>query len=301
MSKSFLEVDDLTKAELHRVLELCRDPDPPKVLRGEGIALIFEKPSNRTRNSMEMAAYQLGGHPVYIRGEEIGLDERESVEDAVTTLSAYYKCIAARVFAHKTLERMAETKVCPIINLLSDTGHPMQALADVITLVEEFGDLDGKSLAFIGDGNNVFRSLAMAAGMLGAEIRFAGPSSYRLSETDKDRLAAIGVEVKEFDFAQEAVNGVNAVYTDVWTSMGQESESEERKKAFESFTVNSDLMSVASSDAIFLHCLPAHRGEEVTEEVLEGPMSRIWSQSENRMHAARGLLAWLLSEGQENE
>lgn len=301
MSKSFLEVDDLTKAELHRVLELCRDPDPPKVLRGEGIALIFEKPSNRTRNSMEMAAYQLGGHPVYIRGEEIGLDERESVEDAVTTLSAYYKCIAARVFAHKTLERMAETKVCPIINLLSDTGHPMQALADVITLVEEFGDLDGKSLAFIGDGNNVFRSLAMAAGMLGAEIRFAGPSDYRLSEIDKDRLAAIGVEVKEFDFAQEAVNGVNAVYTDVWTSMGQESESEERKKAFESFTVNSDLMSVASPDAIFLHCLPAHRGEEVTEEVLEGPMSRIWSQSENRMHAARGLLAWLLSEGQENE
>ncbi|MCH2621136.1 MAG: ornithine carbamoyltransferase [Acidimicrobiales bacterium] len=301
MSKSFLEVDDLTKAELHRVLELCRDPDPPKVLRGQGIALIFEKPSNRTRNSMEMAAYQLGGHPVYIRGEEIGLDERESVEDAVTTLSAYYKCIAARVFAHKTLERMAETKVCPIINLLSDTGHPMQALADVITLVEEFGDLDGKSLAFIGDGNNVFRSLAMAAGMLGAEIRFAGPSDYRLSEIDKDRLAAIGVEVKEFDFAQEAVNGVNAVYTDVWTSMGQESESEERKKAFESFTVNSDLMSVASSDAIFLHCLPAHRGEEVTEEVLEGPMSRIWSQSENRMHAARGLLAWLLSEGQENE
>ena len=301
MSKSFLEVDDLTKAELHRVLELCRDPDPPKVLRGQGIALIFEKPSNRTRNSMEMAAYQLGGHPVYIRGEEIGLDERESVEDAVTTLSAYYKCIAARVFAHKTLERMAETKVCPIINLLSDTGHPMQALADVITLVEEFGDLDGKSLAFIGDGNNVFRSLAMAAGMLGAEIRFAGPSDYRLSEIDKDRLAAIGVEVKEFDFAQEAVNGVNAVYTDVWTSMGQESESEERKKAFESFTVNSDLMSVASSDAIFLHCLPAHRDEEVTEEVLEGPMSRIWSQSENRMHAARGLLAWLLSEGQENE
>tara|TARA_Y100000590_G_scaffold33439_1_gene36637 strand:- start:9123 stop:10028 length:906 start_codon:yes stop_codon:yes gene_type:complete len=301
MSKSFLEVDDLTKAELHRVLELCRDPDPPKVLRGQGIALIFEKPSNRTRNSMEMAAYQLGGHPVYIRGEEIGLDERESVEDAVTTLSAYYKCIAARVFAHKTLERMAETKVCPIINLLSDTGHPMQALADVITLVEEFGDLDGKSLAFIGDGNNVFRSLAMAAGMLGAEIRFAGPSDYRLSEIDKDRLAAIGVEVKEFDFAQEAVNGVNAVYTDVWTSMGQESESEERKKAFESFTVNSDLMSIASSDAIFLHCLPAHRGEEVTEEVLEGPMSRIWSQSENRMHAARGLLAWLLSEGQENE
>ena len=301
MSKSYLEVDDLTKAELHRVLELCRDPDPPKVLRGQGIALIFEKPSNRTRNSMEMAAYQLGGHPVYIRGEEIGLDERESVEDAVTTLSAYYKCIAARVFAHKTLERMAETKVCPIINLLSDTGHPMQALADVITLVEEFGDLDGKSLAFIGDGNNVFRSLAMAAGMLGAEIRFAGPSDYRLSEIDKDRLAAIGVEVKEFDFAQEAVNGVNAVYTDVWTSMGQESESEERKKAFESFTVNSDLMSIASPDAIFLHCLPAHRGEEVTEEVLEGPMSRIWSQSENRMHAARGLLAWLLSEGQENE
>ncbi|MEC7810651.1 MAG: ornithine carbamoyltransferase [Actinomycetota bacterium] len=299
--RSFLEIDDLTKSELHRVLDLCLDPNPPKVLENQGIALIFEKPSNRTRNSMEMAAYQLGGHPVYIKGEELGFDKRESVEDAVATLSAYYKCISARVFDHKTLERMATLGLCPIVNLLSDAGHPMQALADVITLVEEFGDLEGKSFAFVGDGNNVFRSFAMAAGMLGAEIRYAGPGNYRLSELDKDRLATIGVEVNEFDFAQEAVDGVNAVYTDVWTSMGQESQTEERKRAFEAFTVDADLMSVASSDAIFLHCLPAHRGEEVTEEVLDGQMSRIWRQSENRMHAARGLLAWLLGEGQDDE
>ena len=296
--RSFLEVDDLTVEELNRVIDLCLAPNPPKVLQGEGAALVFEKPSNRTRNSMEMAVHQLGGHPVYIRGEEVGFDKRESVEDIVSTLSGYYKCVAARVFDHKILERMAKVELCPIVNLLSDEGHPMQALADVLTLVKEFGDINGKILAFVGDGNNVFRSLAMAAGMLGAEIRFAGPSYYRLSDIDKDRLAAVGVEVNEFDFAQDAIDGSNVVYTDVWTSMGQESETEERKKAFEAFTVDTSLMDSASSDAVFLHCLPAHRGEEVTGEVIDGPKSRVWDQSENRMHAARGLLAWLLSEGQ---
>ena len=297
--RSFLEVDDLTVEELNRVIDLCLAPNPPKVLQGEGAALVFEKPSNRTRNSMEMAVHQLGGHPVYIRGEEVGFDKRESVEDIVSTLSGYYKCVAARVFDHKILERMAKVELCPIVNLLSDEGHPMQALADVLTLVKEFGDINGKILAFVGDGNNVFRSLAMAAGMLGAEIRFAGPSYYRLSDIDKDRLAAVGVEVNEFDFAQDAIDGSNVVYTDVWTSMGQESELEERKKAFEAFTVDMSLMEAASPDAVFLHSLPAHRGEEVTEEVIDGPKSRVWDQSENRMHASRGLLAWLLSEGQQ--
>tara|TARA_Y100001936_G_scaffold61008_1_gene60087 strand:+ start:14337 stop:15233 length:897 start_codon:yes stop_codon:yes gene_type:complete len=297
--RSFLEVDDLTVEELNRVIDLCLTPNPPKVLQGEGAALVFEKPSNRTRNSMEMAVHQLGGHPVYIRGEEVGFDKRESVEDIVSTLSGYYKCVAARVFDHKILERMAKVELCPIVNLLSDEGHPMQALADVLTLVKEFGDINGKILAFVGDGNNVFRSLAMAAGMLGAEIRFAGPSYYRLSDIDKDRLAAVGVEVNEFDFAQDAIDGSNVVYTDVWTSMGQESELEERKKAFEAFTVDMSLMEAASPDAVFLHCLPAHRGEEVTEEVIDGPKSRVWDQSENRMHASRGLLTWLLSEGQQ--
>ena len=297
--RSFLEVDDLTVEELNRVIDLCLAPNPPKVLQGEGAALVFEKPSNRTRNSMEMAVHQLGGHPVYIRGEEVGFDKRESVEDIVSTLSGYYKCVAARVFDHKILERMAKVELCPIVNLLSDEGHPMQALADVLTLVKEFGDINGKILAFVGDGNNVFRSLAMAAGMLGAEICFAGPSYYRLSDIDKDRLAAVGVEVNEFDFAQDAIDGSNVVYTDVWTSMGQESELEERKKAFEAFTVDMSLMEAASPDAVFLHCLPAHRGEEVTEEVIDGPKSRVWDQSENRMHASRGLLTWLLSEGQQ--
>ena len=296
--RSFLEVDDLTVEELNRVIDLCLEPNLPKVLQGEGAALVFEKPSNRTRNSMEMAVHQLGGHPVYIRGEELGFDKRESVEEIVSTLSGYYKCVAARVFDHTVLERMTKAELCPIVNLLSDEGHPMQALADVLTLVKEFGDINGKILAFVGDGNNVFRSLAMAAGMLGAEIRFAGPSYYRLSDIDKDRLAAVGVEVNEFDFAQDAIDGSNVVYTDVWTSMGQESELEERKKAFEAFTVDMSLMEAASPDAVFLHCLPAHRGEEVTEEVIDGPKSRVWDQSENRMHASRGLLAWLLSEGQ---
>ena len=255
--RSFLEVDDLTVKELNRVIDLCIDANPPKVLEGEGVALVFQKPSNRTRNSMEMATHQLGGHPVYIRGEELGFDKRESVEDVISTLSGYYKCVAARVFDHEILERMAQVELCPIVNLLSDTGHPMQALADVVTMVKEFGDLNGKILSFIGDGNNVFRSLAMGAGMLGAEIRFAGPSDYCLSDLDKDRLAAVGVEVDEFAFAQDAVEGSNVVYTDVWTSMGQESEIEERKKAFEAFTVDSRMMDSASSDSVYLHSLTA--------------------------------------------
>lgn len=299
--RNFLEIDDLTNNELQKVLDFSLNPTPPQVLKGSGIALLFEKPSNRTRNSMEMASYQLGGHPVYIRGEEVGFDSREPVEDIALTLSGYYKCIAARVFKHDVLERMAAIELVPIVNLLSDEGHPMQALADSLTLVKEFGDLSGKILAFIGDGNNVFRSLALALGKLGVEIRFAGPTGYRLSSQDKDRIAHSGIKISEHAIAAEAVDGADFVYTDVWTSMGQESEKTQRSKDFEAFRIDSNLMKNAAPGAVFLHCLPAHRGEEVTAEVIDGPSSRVWSQSENRMHASRGLLAWLLSEGQSNE
>ena len=298
--RHFLEVDDLDAAELRRILELATDNDPPAVLAGRGAALVFEKPSNRTRNSMEMAVFAMGGHPVYIRDEELGFDTRESVEDATHTLAGYHACVAARVFDHTVLERMAALDLVPVVNLLSDVGHPMQALADVLTLTDEFGDLAGRTVAFVGDGNNVFRSLALAAGLLGAELRFAGPADYRLSDLARDRLAAAGTLVSEPDRALDAVDGADAVYTDVWTSMGQEAEADRRHIAFEAFRVDKDLMDAAAPHAVFLHCLPAHRGQEVAGDVIDGPTSRVWPQAANRMHAARGLLTWLLGEGAES-
>ncbi len=305
--RHLLEVDDLTTDELVRVLHLAADPAPPRVLDGRGMALVFEKPSARTRNSMEMAVFQLGGHPIYIQAAEVGLDVRESVEDVTRTLASYHACIGARTFAHATVERMAAEDLVPVVNMLSDAAHPLQALADVLTLVREFsgpdvadwpaGDLlAGRTVAYVGDGNNVFRSLALAAGMLGAEVRFTGPAGYRLPDADRDRLSAAGLSITEADVAAEAVAGADAVYTDVWTSMGQEDETARRLVDFEAYRVDEALMEAAGPQAVFLHCLPAHRGEEVTDGVVDGPASRVWPQAANRMHAARGLLAWLLGE-----
>ena len=291
-----LEVDDLTPGELGRVLDLAADPAPPQVLAGRGMALLFEKPSARTRNSMEMAVVQLGGHPMYIQGAEVGFDARESVEDVTRTLACYHGAIGARVFAHATVERMAALDLVPIVNMLSDSAHPLQALADVLTMQQLLGDLTGRSVTYVGDANNVFRSLALAGGMLGMEVRFTGPSGDRPGEIDADRLAAAGVVVAVFDRPEEAVEGSDIVYTDVWTSMGQEHESSQRLVDFEGYRVDERLLDAAGTQTHFLHCLPAHRGEEVTSNVVDGPASRVWQQAENRMHAARGLLAWLLGE-----
>ena len=294
--RHLLEVDDLTRAELVRVLDLAVDPSPPRVLEGRGMGLVFEKPSARTRNSMEMAVVQLGGHPVYIQASEVGLDTRESVEDVTRTLACYHAAIGARVFAHSTVERMAAMDLVPIVNMLSDGAHPLQALADVLTMRQLLGDLAGRTVAYVGDANNVFRSLGLAAGMLGMEVRFAGPPGYRPTAVDADRIAAAGVEVHEFERPEEAVDGTDVVYTDVWTSMGQEEESAKRLQDFEGYRVDERLMAAAGDRALLLHCLPAHRGEEVSDGVVDGPASRVWPQAENRMHAARGLLAWLLGE-----
>ena len=294
--RHLLEIDDLTVDELHRVLDLATDPSPPRVLEGRGMALVFEKPSARTRNSMEMAVFQLGGHPMYIQASEVGMDVRESVEDVARTLACCHGCIGARVLAHATVERMAAEGLVPVVNMLSDEAHPLQALADILTLHQEFGDLAGRTIAYVGDGNNVFRSVALAAGMLGVEVRFAGPIGYRLPDADRERLVESDVNIIEFDRATDAVAGADAVYTDVWTSMGQEDEADQRHRDFESFQVDEALMEAAGPKAVFLHCLPAHRGEEVTDGVVDGPASRVWPQAANRMHAARGLLAWLLGE-----
>lgn len=291
-----MEVDDLTPDELRRVLELSEAYDPPQVLAGKGAGLVFEKPSARTRNSMELATVQLGGHPVYIRPEEVGIDTRESAEDVIRTLACYHGVVAARVFEHGKLERMAATNAVPVINLLSDTAHPMQALADLLTVRQLFGPGDDVTVAYVGDANNVWRSLAIGCVMLGISTTVASPPGYAPSAFDLDRVAAAGGSPLVVSRPEDAVEGADVVYTDVWTSMGQEAESAQRLKDFEGFGVTDDLLSGLSDRGVFLHCLPAHRGEEVTHEVMEGDRSRVWQQAENRMHAARGLMAFLLGE-----
>ncbi|MBU6328644.1 MAG: ornithine carbamoyltransferase [Acidobacteria bacterium] len=295
--RHLLEIDDLSVAELTEILQLSSSTEGAQPLAGLGMALLFEKPSARTRNSMEMAVVQLGGHPLTIRPDEVGLDTRETVEDVVRTLGRYHALIGARVFEHTKLERAVAVSEVPIVNMLSDEAHPLQGLADVLTLADAFGGVDslaGRAVAYVGDGNNVARSLALATGMLGMAVRIASPEGYAMSEADQARVRAAGVELVCTDDPVAACAGVDAVYTDVWTSMGQEEEAVERRRAFAGFTVTDALLDSAASEVVFLHCLPAHRGEEVTDAVLEGSRSRVWAQAENRMHAARGALRWLM-------
>jgi ornithine carbamoyltransferase len=282
MTRHFLEVDDLETPELEAVLALSSGPPSP-VLAGQGVALLFEKPSARTRNSCEVAVFQLGGHPVTIRNDEVGFDVRETVEDVTLTLAQYHAAIGARVFDHKVLERMAAVSPVPVINLLSDVAHPCQALADVLTIKQHFEALSGITVAWVGDGNNVCQSLLHATRLLGMPMRVACPAGYE--------PPAGHVDVTH-DPA-EAVAGVQVVCTDVWTSMGQEEEQARRRRDFAGFTVDERLMARAAPGAVFLHCLPAHRGEEVTAGVIDGPASLVWPQAQNRMHSMRGLLQWL--------
>jgi ornithine carbamoyltransferase len=291
--RHFLEVDDLSADQLGTVLKLALLPSPQPVLSGKGVALLFEKPSARTRNSSEMATFQLGGHPVSIRGEEVGFDTRETVEDITLTLGQYHAAIGARVFDHKVLERMAAISPVPIINLLSDLAHPCQALADLLTLKQRFGELRGRTIAWIGDGNNVCRSLILGSSLVDMTVRIACPAAFEPDPTAVDIARSRGADVMVTDDPTAAVAGADAVCTDVWTSMGHEAEVGARRAAFARYTVDEALMAKAADYAVFLHCLPAHRGEEVTAGVIDGPQSLVWPQAQNRMHAFRGLLLWL--------
>jgi ornithine carbamoyltransferase len=291
--RQFLEVSDLDPASLARVLMMASLTPAPPVLAGKGVALVFEKASARTRNSSELAVFQLGGHPVTIRGDEVGFDVRETVEDVTLTLAQYHAAIGARVFDHKVLERMAAVSPVPVINLLSDVGHPCQALADLLTLQRQWGTLTGRTLAWVGDGNNVCRSLMLAAAMSGMAFRAACPPGFEPDALTIDLANRLGPPVLVTSSPVEAVTGADAVYTDVWTSMGQEHERSARVRAFARYTVDEALMARAAPGAVFLHCLPAHRGEEVTAGVIDGPKSLVWPQAANRMHAMRGLLLWL--------
>ncbi|HUQ38578.1 MAG TPA: ornithine carbamoyltransferase [Acidimicrobiales bacterium] len=297
MTRHFLEVDDLDAAELALVLDLADRPAPDPVLTGRGMAMIFEKPSNRTRNSTEMAVVQLGGHPVYLQEHEVGMDTRETVEDVARTLAGYHAVIGARVNRHLTVERLAAASSVPVVNLLSDEAHPCQALADLLTIRSRFGGLAGRTVAYVGDANNVFRSLAIGCALAGAAVRVASPPGHAPDDADADRVRSRGGDLTVTSRPEEAVEGADVVYTDVWTSMGQEAEAEARRRTFEGFTVDATLMGRASADAVFLHCLPAHRGEEVAGGVLESPASLVWEQAANRMHAMRGILLFLLGVG----
>ena len=280
--KHLLSIRDLSAADLNWILTASEQPCP-RVLQGKGVALYFEKPSARTRNSMELASAQLGGHPVYIQKDELGMGSRESVVDVTHTLAAYHAIIAGRVFDHGLLEEMARVNAAPVLNMLSGTDHPLQALADLLTVKQLLGRVEGAKIAFIGEGNNVSRSLAEACALVGAEFSIASPDGYGLGNAP---------DVRQVADPAEAVDGADIVYTDVWVSMGGE-ESDERREAFEPYQVDEALMARAN-DAWFLHCLPARRGEEVTAPVIDGKRSAVWRQAENRMHTARGAMLWML-------
>ncbi|HEX2782315.1 MAG TPA: ornithine carbamoyltransferase [Ilumatobacteraceae bacterium] len=293
--RHLLDVTDLAAEELVQVLDLAQRSDVRSVLSGLGVALIFEKPSNRTRQSMEMAVVQLGGHPVYTRGEEVGFDVRESVEDVTRVMAGYHGLLAARVFDHGVVERMAAVGAVPIVNMLSDHSHPLQALADVLTMQQIHGRLAGHTVAYVGDYNNVARSLAEACVLLGANVSLGCPIGYEASSAELERLNLLGLgHVRQVHRAADAVVGAIAVHTDTWTSMGQEAEKESRKQAFEGYTVTAEMMAAAAVGAGFYHCLPAYRGFEVAADVIDGPSSHVIRQAHNRLHAARGALAFLM-------
>lgn len=300
---NLLEIDDLSCEELENVLARASLPsgELDQVLSGKGVALVFEKPSARTRNSSELAVAALGGHPVYVQGVEVGIDVRETAEDVARTLACYHSVICARVMDHQVLVRMVDALSeagvdVPVVNLLSDLAHPCQALADLLTIRDVFGDLGGRTVAYIGDANNVWRSLSLGSAMVGVRMRIASPQGYGPNADDVERIVRLGGEIEVTDDPAEAASGADVLYTDVWTSMGQEEEVDARRRAFEGFSVDDELLGRADPEAIVLHCLPAHRGEEIAASVIDGPKSRVWLQAENRMHSMRGLLSWIAGE-----
>ena len=293
--RHLLNIADFSAEELVQVLHLAERTDLRPVLAGLGVALIFEKPSNRTRQSMEMAVVQLGGHPVYTRGEEVGFDVRESVEDVTRVMAGYHGMLAARVFEHGVVERMAAVSSVPIVNMLSDHSHPLQGLADVLTMQQVHGQLEGNTVAYVGDYNNVARSLAEASIMLGMHVRLGCPDGFQASVHELARLDSLGTgTIDQSADPAAAVSGAQVVHTDTWTSMGQEAEKAERKEVFGRYQVNGALMARAAGDAWFMHCLPAYRGLEVSADVIDGSRSLVIQQGHNRMHTARGVLAFLM-------
>ncbi|MGO9198888.1 MAG: ornithine carbamoyltransferase [Acidimicrobiales bacterium] len=298
MTRHLLSLADLSTEELALVIELSEDPAPAHVLAGLGVALVFEHPSARTRNAFELAVFQLGGHPVSIRGEEVGIDKRETAEDVARTLACYHSMVAARVERHGTLERMAAAldeagEHVPVVNLLSDREHPTQVVADLLTMRQRLGSLEGRILTYVGDVNNVCRSLIAGCARSGMTLNVASPAGFGLTAADLRWAEELGGNVRSYSEPEEAVAEADAVYTDVWVSMGQDDEAWARRHAFAGFGLDEVLMQHARDDVLVMHCLPAHRGEEISSGVMEGTNSVVWQQAANRMHAARGILRFL--------
>ena len=287
--KHVLDIFKLT-AELKAKLKAGQRVTP---LAGRTLALIFEKPSLRTRVTFEVAMVQLGGAAVYLSAQDIGPGKRESVPDIARNLSRWVDGIAARVFAHKTLEELAAHATIPVINALSDLEHPCQAMADLYTLWERGIELKGLELAWIGDGNNVFNSVLLLSALMGVRVRAACPPGYEPAPAVLDACRALGGEVRVTTDAREAAEGAGVLYTDVWISMGQEAEREKRLEAFQRYQVNETLLGFASPKALVMHCLPAHRGEEITDAALDGPRSIVLDQAENRLHVQKGIVMHL--------
>jgi ornithine carbamoyltransferase len=305
MTRHFLDLLDLLPAEARLLIDQSiqrkRDEqrgERPPLLAGRTLGLIFEKPSLRTRVSFEAAIARLGGNAIFLRGEDVGLGIRESIVDFARVVSQYVDALAVRTFAHATVIALARAGSIPVINALSDAAHPCQAMADLMTIQELRGTLPDTKLVFVGDGNNVARSLATASALLGVKFVLAAPPGYELPPEFHARYTAKFPQVPlvvEHD-PQQAVKGADVVYTDVWASMGQEHEAETRRDVFAPYQVNKALLAHAKPDVIFLHCLPAHRGEEVTSDVLDGPCSQAILQAANRLHFQMALLVWLLGE-----
>ncbi len=301
MKRDFLHITDLTRDEIHEVLELSarlkkevQKGSPHLLLQGKTLAMIFQKPSARTRVSFEAGMYQLGGHALYLGPADIGLGKREAVKDIARLLSCYNDLIMARVFDHEHILELAQHATVSVINGLTDFNHPCQVMADIFTVLEHRGHLDDLKITFVGDGNNVFHSWLFLAQRLPMEIVLACPEGYEPDEELVEATRAEGVsQVNISHDAREAVRGADVVYTDVWTSMGQEEEVEERKRIFQPFQVNSDLMKSAGDQAFFMHCLPAHRGDEVTDEVIDGPQSIVFDEAENRLHVQKAIMVTL--------
>ena len=304
MSKrDLLSITDLSGQELQSVLDRAvelKGGVKSDALVGKSVALLFEKPSLRTKLSFDLAVHQLGGHPVYFTPDEVGLGKREPVADVARVLELQVDCLMARTFAHATVEELAAHASVPVVNALSDAEHPCQALADLLTIQEHTGRLQGATIAFIGDGNNVAASLALGAASLGASFVIASPRGYGLPATVLAKAEAMAAErnatVKQVVNPQEAAQNADVVYTDVWTSMGQESEAQQRRHAFQGYQVTPELMALAKPGAIFMHDLPAHHGEEIAEGMLEHPRSVVFAQAENKLHAAKALLELLLDQ-----
>ena len=301
MKRDLISISDLTQDEVETLFALAQRLKadrqkgwPHPILAGKTLAMIFEKPSLRTRVTFEAGMDQLGGYAIYLSPQDIGLGTRETVPDVAKNLSRWVDLVMARTFSHQVLTELAQAATIPVINGLSDLLHPCQVLADCLTLIEHRGALEGLKIAFVGDGNNVVHSWLHAAVKLPFRFVLACPPGYEPDRAVLEQTRQAGARVSVTHTVAEAVREADAVYTDVWTSMGQEEEGTVRRRAFTDYQVNAEVMSLAKPDALVMHCLPAHRGEEITADVLDGPQSVVFDQSENRLHIQKAIMVWLL-------